>query len=104
MESSYRQALAQLFTDSNEPTPKYTAYLEHRSAHEDAVRARDEARAATLRDPVALQQWPVTGRRYEERIDAAMDRWLTLGFKTEVEKALARVRAHDEDTGAGCPP
>jgi hypothetical protein len=96
---AYRSARGKLVGEDAQPTPKYRAYLRFREAYEEKVRLRDEARSAARRDARALQAWPIDARRYADEVDAAMDRWLTLGFKAEVESALAVVRQHE--TGSG---
>jgi hypothetical protein len=95
MPDTYARARATLIGPDGKPTTKYQAYLEHQEAYDTLVRQRDEARAAALRNPMALQNWPLASRAYSDRIDAAMKRWLTLGHKVEVEVALDVVTEHD---------
>ncbi|PPK96143.1 hypothetical protein CLV92_105245 [Kineococcus xinjiangensis] len=76
-------------------TPRYAQYLAHQRQHQAALAAREEAYARALRDPRALQQWPMTGRAYQDAVDDAFDRWLSLGHKREVEAALDALRSPD---------
>lgn len=53
---------------------------------------------------MALQNWPIVGRSYQEAIDSALDKWLTLGQKDRVERVLKVMRSRrgpDEAEGEG---
>jgi hypothetical protein len=87
-----------------EPTPLYRRYLRYQQEYRKALRARDQARTRARRNPVALQNWPIVGRSYQEAIDSALDRWLTLGQKDRVERVLGMMRSRrdrDEAEGGG---
>ena len=86
------------------PTPLYRRYLRYQQEYQKAVRARDQARTRARRTPVALQNWPIVGRSYQEAIDSALDRWLTLGQRNRVERVLEMMRSRpdrDEAEGGG---
>ena len=40
-----------------------------------------------------LQTWPIDGASYQDDADEAMNRWMSLGFKEEIENALATLAA-----------
>jgi hypothetical protein len=71
------------------PTPAYRAYQRFRHAHQHLQADHDAARTAAMRDPVALQNWPATGRVWADRLAASEQRWRTEGHKDEIEAALA---------------
>jgi len=92
-DDSTERARALLQDPSGRPTPAYSSYLQQQQNHQAARQSYDDAFAAAQRDPVALQAWPVVGRSYQRAVDAAYDRWVALGHKTEVERALAVLAA-----------
>ncbi len=85
-------------------TEKYTAYLEHQAAYQHARNAYDEALALAQENPVELQLWPVTGMRHQRNVEAAYDRWIALGSKTEIERALGVLAAADRPPPSTTPP
>jgi hypothetical protein len=92
-----------LVDDDGRPTAKYQAYLAHQDAYLTEVRARDEARAAARQDARSLQDWPLTGREHTARVEAALTRWETLGFKAHIEAALSRGRRRGGGPAPGAP-
>jgi hypothetical protein len=42
-----------------------------------------------------LQNWPIVGKSYADEIDKAMDRWVSLGFKQEIETAISTLATLD---------
>ena len=44
-----------------------------------------------------LQSWPIDGTSYEDDANEAWDRWTALGFKNEIENAIATLAAQGTD-------
>jgi hypothetical protein len=80
-------------TDGN-PTPHYQAYLKYRDEYQSKVKAWHKAYTAALTNPMKLQTWPIDGASYRNDVDEAVNHWLSLGFKEEIENALATLAAH----------
>ena len=102
MQEEYRQALALLRDPTGRPSAKYAAYLDHQARYEQKVRARDDAYRKARRNPFELQNWPVNGRHFQQEVDAAQDQWSALGFRAEVDRALAVVAEHERATPTEC--
>ncbi|UTT71288.1 hypothetical protein NMQ03_09500 [Arthrobacter sp. DNA4] len=86
---------------------RYKAYTLFKAKYEKQVQSRDKARSAALQNPQLLQQWPLTGRHYQEQIDSAMSDWLVKGFKDEIETLFARMKVqgqHSTDSEKGESP
>ena len=101
MDSSKKQAYeatqAKLMDKNGNPTPNYQAYMRLEAEYTRTVKARDKAYTAAFTDPKKLQNWPIEGRTYQDDIDKAMDRWVSLGFKFEIEDAIAALKAQGRD-------
>jgi hypothetical protein len=93
MQNDYERAQAKLMGSDENPTPHYQAYMRFEKEYRSKVKVRDEAYADALTEPIKLQNWPIVGKSYAEEVDKAMDRWVSLGFKNEIENAIATLKA-----------
>src|SRR5205814_10026926 len=59
--------------------------------------AWNRAYAAAFTDPMKLQMWPNDGKLYDDDAKEAMERWVSFGFKAEVETALNTLAARGID-------
>jgi hypothetical protein len=97
MKQAYEAAQAKLMDKDGNPTPHYQAYVRFEDEYKSKVKVRDEAYASAFSDPMKLQHWPIEGRTYQNDADKAMDRWVSLGFKLEIENAIATLAAQGND-------
>lgn len=95
--NSYEAAKAKLTDKDGNPTPNYQTFMRLEDEYMSKVEARDKAYASALNDPIKLQRWPIEGRTYQYDVDKAMDRWISLGFKLEIENAIAILKAQGEE-------
>jgi hypothetical protein len=102
MEDEYRRALSLLRDAAGRPTAKYESYLDHQARYAQKVQVRNDALAKARRNPYELQNWPIAGRRYQEDIEAAETQWSILGFRAEVDKALAVIAERECTTPTEC--
>ena len=58
------------------------------------------AHQEAMNNPMKLQMWPVEGRTYHDDVDSAMNVWIALGYKYEVENAINTLRAEAGEEGA----
>jgi|GEM_PF-2542827 len=97
IKQAYEATQAKLTDKDGNPTPHYQAYRRFEDEYNSKVKARDKAYAAAFTDPKKLQNWPIEGRIYQDEVDKAMDRWVSLGFKFEIENAIAALKAQEKD-------
>lgn len=97
MKEAYEKATAKLMDKEGNMTPHYQAYQNYADAYKSKVKSRNKAYAAAFTDPMKLQQWPQDGVIYQEDVDEAWDRWMSFGFKMEIEKAIATLAAQGTD-------
>lgn len=97
MKQSYADATAKLMDKDGNVTPHYQAYMQYEDAYKSKVKARNKAYSAAFTDPMKLQQWPQDGVPYQDDVDEAWDRWMGLGFKEEIEKAINTLAAQGTD-------
>lgn len=97
MKQAYDRAQAKLVDQDSNPTAHYQAYLQYQDEYRGKVRSWHKAYANAFTDPMKLQAWPVEGTSYHDEADEAMDRWVSFGFKHEVEDALATLAAQGTD-------
>jgi len=93
----YTDVIAKLIDKDGNVTPHYQAYMRYEDVYKSKVEARNKAYSAASTDPMKLQQWPMDGVSYQNDVDAAWDRWIGLGFKLEIEKAIATLAAQGTD-------
>jgi hypothetical protein len=93
MQQAYEDARAKLMNPDGTPSRKYEAYLRHEQEHARKTAEMNAAYGEALANPMKLQMWPIEGRAYHDDVDRAMDRWVSLGFKYEIENAIATLGA-----------
>jgi hypothetical protein len=97
LKQAYADATAKLMDKDGNVTPHYQAYMQYEDAYKSKVKARNKAYSAAFSDPMKLQQWPADGVPYQDDVDEAWDRWMGLGFKMEIEKAINTLAAQGTD-------
>ena len=97
LQAAYEKARAKLMDAEGNPTAKYQAYLQYEDQYKDKLKAWRRAYAAAFTDPMKLQNWPIEGTVYHDEADEAMDRWVGLGFKEEIENAFDTLGAQGTD-------
>jgi hypothetical protein len=97
MKQAYQAAAAKLMDKDGNPTPHYEAYMRYEAEYKSKVKAWNRAYASAYTDPMRLQNWPIDGRAYHDDADEAMDNWVGLGFKQEIETAIATLAAQGVD-------
>ena len=97
MKKAYEEATAKLMDKDGNVTPHYQAYMDREEEYKSKVKARNKAYSAAFTDPMKLQQWPQDGLVYQDDVDEAWDRWMGLGFKMEIEKAINTLAAQGTD-------
>lgn len=97
LKQAYADATAKLMDKDGNVTPHYQAYMQYEDTYRSKVKARNKAYAAAFTDPMKLQQWPQDGVTYQDEVDEAWDRWMGLGFKIEIEKAISTLAAQGTD-------
>ncbi|MBV9248375.1 MAG: hypothetical protein JO227_03890 [Acetobacteraceae bacterium] len=97
MKQAYADAQAKLQDKDGNPTAHYQAYMDKEDEYKSKVKARNKAYADAFTDPMKLQAWPVNGVPYQDDVDEAWKRWISLGFKEEIEKALNTLAAQGTD-------
>jgi hypothetical protein len=96
-QKAYDEARAKLLDQEGNPTAHYRAYLRYEAEYKAKVKAWHEAQASASSDPMKLQNWPIEGVSYHDDADKAMDRWVSLGYKQEIENAIAILTAQGAD-------
>jgi hypothetical protein len=100
MKKAFEEAQAKLRNYEGNPTQHYLAYMRFEEEYRRAVKARDDAYANALSDPMTLRLWPIEGRIYQDNVESALDRWVSLGFKYEIENAIAILAAQGDENDA----
>jgi hypothetical protein len=93
-EVTERRAAARkvLYDDRHNPTDAYNRYMENQFAYADAIAEFVIAQNRTLADPAQADSWPVLARKYQFKVQQALNRWKTDGAE-EIEAALATMRS-----------
>jgi len=104
MKKSYEAAMAKLFDQEGNETPHYKAYQKFEQEYGEKVAAWNRAYAEAFTDPVKFQNWPIQGRPFHNDADKAMDRWMTFGFKIEIEQAMNILAARGTDPAIALIP
>jgi hypothetical protein len=97
MKAAYDAATAKLMDKDGNVTPHYQAYMQYEDEHKSKVKARNKAYADAFTDPMKLQAWPINGVPYQDDVDEAWNRWVALGFKEDIEKAINTLAAQGTD-------
>jgi hypothetical protein len=90
-------ARAKLQSADGSPTAHYTAYMQYEDEYHSKVKAMNRAYAGSFSDPNKLNQWPIDGTVYQDDKDEAFARWTGLGFKQEIDSAVATLAAQGID-------
>jgi hypothetical protein len=88
MQQAYEDAKAKLVNSDGTPSRQYQAYLKYEQEYKSKIAEMNTAYREALADPMKLQTWPIEGRAYHDDADQALDRWIALGFKYEIENAI----------------
>ena len=97
LKAAYDKAKAKLMDKDDNPTPHYEKYMKYKDEWRDKVRKWHKAYAAAFTNPMTFQSWPIDGTTYHDDADEAMDRWVSLGSKLEIENAIATLAAQGTD-------
>ena len=90
MSEDVRAAATALLQDERGyPSSHYQAYMRYQQEYDHLRDVFNAAQVSAAADPLKLQQWPMTGVPYQQAVDAAWDHWVGLGYKAEIERALA---------------
>jgi hypothetical protein len=76
----------------------YKMYQQNAAAYAKAKKDYADAYAEALADPIKLQNWPLAGRSYQQKIDQAYDEWKTADA-AKIERALAILESVGADKG-----
>lgn len=80
--------------DFFEPNAQFKAYLEYKKKFEDANLALDEIKKrAENKEIKAINQLSISGAIYNKMISAALNSWISLGYKNEVEKIINKINS-----------
>jgi hypothetical protein len=90
-------ARAKLQSADGNITPRYDAYMRFQDEYNSKVRAMNKAYAGAFTDPNKLNMWPIEGAVYQDEKNEAFARWTGLGFKAEIEQAIATLAAQGID-------
>jgi hypothetical protein len=99
MEQVYEDAKAKLMEPDGTPSRRYQAYRKYEEEYKRKVNDRNEAYQQALSNPMKLQTWPIIGKSYQDDIDQALNKWMTLGFKNEIENAIDTLTAQAGEEG-----
>ncbi len=97
LKQAYDDAQAKLMDKDGNPTPHYEAYMKYEDEWKSKVKSWHKAYADAFTNPMKLQNWPIDGTTYHDDADEAMDRWVSFGFKQEIENAIATLAAQGTD-------
>jgi hypothetical protein len=97
LKAAYDAARGKLMDAEGNPTAHYNAYMQYEDQYKDKVKDWHRAYAGAFTDPMKLQAWPIEGTEYENDANEAWDRWVSFGFKMEIENAIATLAAQGTD-------
>jgi hypothetical protein len=88
LKKTFEESQSKLTDKDGNPTPHYKAYMKYQEEWKNKVEALNKAHEDAFTNPIKLQQWPIESRLYQDDVDQAMNRWVALGFKQEIENAI----------------
>ena len=88
IKQAYENAKATLIDKNGNPTPNYQAYMKYEEEWKIKKEAYNTAYAKASENASQLQRWPNEGVLYQHEVEGAWDRWFSLGFKNEIERAI----------------
>lgn len=98
MKNSIAAAQAVLIDPTTgDPTPHYNKYLDYQQKYFSAVQNLNGQYANAISDPNGMAMWPITGKIPQEQVNSAMENWVGLGYKTEIETAQDTLNAQGMD-------
>lgn len=98
MQNSVKAAQAVLIDPTTgNPTDHYNKYLNYQQTYYNAVQNLDGQYANAISDPNGMAMWPITGKIPQEQVNSAMENWVGLGYKTEIETAQDTLNAQGMD-------
>ena len=100
MEQAYEDAKARLMEPDGAPSRHYRAYMKYEEEYKEKISHKNEAYQEALSNPIKLQTWPIIGKSYQDAIDQALNKWMTLGFKNEIESAINTLTAQAGEEGS----
>jgi hypothetical protein len=80
-------------TDVTGPSPLVQAYNTKMAAYDNAALAYNQARinALSANDPASVQNWAINAHVLRDQVNAAMNDWLTNGYKKDYEEIAAYI-------------
>lgn len=81
-----------LYDDKGNYTPGHLRYLENQNGYADAIGEFVINQNKTLADPALADSWPIIGRKFQFKVDQALNKWKTDGAE-EIEAALATMKS-----------
>ncbi|MGZ3754664.1 MAG: hypothetical protein ACXVAY_15500 [Mucilaginibacter sp.] len=98
MQNSIKAAQAVLIDPkTGNPTDHYNKYLNYQKAYFNAVQNLNGQYANAISDPNGMAMWPITGKIPQEQVNSAMENWVGLGYKVEIETAQDTLNAQGMD-------
>ena len=97
MQQAYATARAVLQDVNGDPTPHFNIYKQYEEAYNSKVKAYQRAYADAFTSPAKLQNWPIDGVSYQNDVTDAANDWSSLGFKIEIETAMATLSSVGTD-------
>ena len=88
LNAHYEKAKAMLVGDDGQPSAMYQTYLRFRQEYTNKKKEYADAYANAIKDPQRLPLWPVEGKAFIDEVDQAWEKWIVMGFKNEVERAI----------------
>lgn len=88
IKASVEKAKLVLNDKDGNSTPKFEQYLRWREEYQSKVKSYQRVFAGALSDPMQLQMFPIQGKLYKDDIDFALDQWMGLGNKLEIDEAI----------------
>jgi len=95
-DENYARAKATLTDSKGNPTPKYSAYMRYESEWNEKRQAHQSAYSEAMGDPLKMSRWGVEGKIFIDAINSAMNKWLALGYKNEIDQALKTLSANQK--------
>ncbi len=88
LQTLYDNAKSILVDKDGNPTQAYKNYLVYQKQWQDKNDAYQNAMMQARASPLSYQNWPIEGTKYSGDIEMAMNNWVALGSKNEIESAL----------------
>lgn len=77
-----------------EPNEQFKAYLEYKQKYDDACLNVEQVKKRAEQNEIkAIHQLNVSGPLLFKMVDMALQSWITLGYKYEVEKIINKINS-----------